>query len=85
MPHFKAPNDTLHFLSDEDILNGGLSLLPEDAIEITEAQADAIRAAQRAAAEAAAPAPVPVQNAEQKLAAFLSANPDVMKLIQGAA
>lgn len=84
MPHFKTPDEKLHFLSDEDIANGGLELLPAGCIEITDDEAEEIRAAEQAAAEAAAPT-APVQNPEQKLAAFLSANPDVMKLIQGAA
>lgn len=84
MNYFKAPDGTLHALSDEDILNGGLALLPDDAVQITDAEANEIRSAQQAAAEAAAAA-APKVTPEQKLAAFLAANPDVMKLIQGAA
>lgn len=39
MPHFKAPDNTLHFLSDEDVANGGIALLPKGSTEITDAQA----------------------------------------------
>lgn len=84
MPHFKTPDNALHFLSDEDIANGGLDLLPLGCVEITDQEAEAIRAAAQAAAEAAAP-PAPQVSPEQKLAAFLAANPDVLNLVQGAA
>lgn len=84
MPHFKDNHDKLHFLSDEDIANGGANLLPEGLVEIPDDEAAAIRSAEQAAAEAAAPT-APTVSPEQKLAAFLAANPDVMKLIQGAA
>lgn len=83
MPHFKSAAETLHFLSEEDILNGGRALLPEDAAEITDSEAESIRAAQRAAVKAAEP-PSPVISPEQKLAAFLAANPDVLQLVQAA-
>lgn len=83
MPNFKSSNNTLHFLSDVDIANGGLDLLPADCAEITDAEAAAIRAAEQATAEAAAAAQ-PQVSAEQKLAAFLTANPDVLALVSGA-
>lgn len=35
MPYFKDIEYKLHFLSDEDIANGGLALLPEGCVEIT--------------------------------------------------
>ena len=44
MPHFATPQGVLHFLSNEDILQGGLTLLPEDAFEISEEEAAAMRA-----------------------------------------
>lgn len=42
MPHFKTPDGKLHFLSDADITNGGLRLLPSDAVEITDEEAAAL-------------------------------------------
>lgn len=44
MPHYTTPAGVLHYLSAEDILNGGLTLLPEDAFEISEAEAAALQA-----------------------------------------
>lgn len=46
--HFKDENGGLHFLSGEDISNGGMVLLPSGCVEITDEEADAIRAAQLA-------------------------------------
>lgn len=43
MHHFKAADDSLHCLSDEDIANGGMSLIPPGCVEITSAEADALR------------------------------------------
>lgn len=43
--HFKDENNLLHFLSDEDIANGGMAYLPACCVEITDEEADAIRAA----------------------------------------
>lgn len=51
MPYYKAPDNSLHFLED----NAYAYLLPAGAIQITEAEADAIRAA-----ELTNPPPVPV-------------------------
>ena len=45
MPYFKDPENTLHFLSEEDISNGGETLLPIGCMQITAAQADALRSA----------------------------------------
>lgn len=42
--HFKDENNCLHFLSDEDIANGGMALLPAGCMEISDEEADAIRA-----------------------------------------
>lgn len=39
MPHFKAPDNSLHFLSNEDIANGGVKLLPVGSVQITDDQA----------------------------------------------
>lgn len=39
MPYYQDTNNELHFLSDVDIANGGLSLLPAGCIAITDAQA----------------------------------------------
>lgn len=43
MPYFKDQNGGVHFLSDEDIANGGEALLPVGCVEITDAQAQAIQ------------------------------------------
>lgn len=48
--YFKDQNGGLHFLSDEDIANGGMKFLPPGCVEITDEEADAIRAAQLAEA-----------------------------------
>ena len=53
--YFKDPKNYLHFLSDEDIANGGMALLPSDCVEITDAEAASIREAQLADV----PVPVP--------------------------
>lgn len=45
MAYFKDENSGLHWLSSEDIERGGLYLLPLGSVEITEDEADAIRAA----------------------------------------
>lgn len=45
MTHFKDNQNGLYWLSAEDIERGGLSLLPPGSVEITEAEADAIRTA----------------------------------------
>lgn len=34
MPHYKAPDNALHFLSAEDVANGGMAMLPDGAVEI---------------------------------------------------
>ena len=48
--YFKDKNGGLHFLSDEDIANGGTAMLPADCVEITDDEADAISAAHLAEA-----------------------------------
>lgn len=35
---YKAPDNSLHFLSDEDIANGGEDLLPPGCVQITDAE-----------------------------------------------
>jgi hypothetical protein len=77
MPYFKAPDNSLHFLSIDDIANGGESLLPIGCAEITDEEAESIRQESIDAQVQAEP----IVNAEQKLAAFLSANPDVLALV----
>lgn len=42
MNYFLDTNNGIHALSDEDILNGGKSLLPQGCVEITQTQAQAI-------------------------------------------
>ena len=44
--HYKDTQNRLHFLSDEDIANGGERMLPTGCIQITDAEATEIRAAQ---------------------------------------
>ncbi|CAE6838007.1 hypothetical protein [Paraburkholderia nemoris] len=39
MPYYQDSNGGLHYLSDTDIANGGLALLPSGCSEITDAQA----------------------------------------------
>ncbi|HSN39086.1 MAG TPA: hypothetical protein VLT92_02725 [Burkholderiales bacterium] len=51
MPHFKDTAGRLHELSVQDVANGGLSLLPADCVEITDAEAEQIRAAAAQTAE----------------------------------
>ncbi len=42
MHNFKDPSGNVHCLSDADIENGGLDLLPAGCVEISQADADAI-------------------------------------------
>ncbi len=45
MPHYKSPNDSRpHWLSDEDVANGCEAMLPVGSVEITDADADMLRA-----------------------------------------
>lgn len=43
MPYYQDSIGGLHFLSNTDIVNGGLALLPSGCTEITDAQATAIQ------------------------------------------
>lgn len=43
MPYFTAGADALYFLSDEDVANGGMDMIPRDCTAITDAQAEAIQ------------------------------------------
>lgn len=43
MPHFKDTLNRLYFLSEEDIANGGEDLLPSGCVQITDAEAEALR------------------------------------------
>lgn len=43
MPNYKSQDGKLHFLSDEDVVNGGVLLLPIGSVSITEQEAEAIR------------------------------------------
>ena len=47
MPYFKAPDNSIHFLSDEDIANGGEKLLPAGCVQITDAEVTALLAAKQ--------------------------------------
>lgn len=42
--HFRCENNRLHFLSDEDIAKGGAAMLPAGCVEISDEEADQIRA-----------------------------------------
>lgn len=39
MPYFEAPNNSLHFLTDDDITNGWLRVLPDGCERLTDEQA----------------------------------------------
>lgn len=39
MPYFKAPDSRLHFLTDEDVANGWMRVLPEGSLQLTDDQA----------------------------------------------
>lgn len=41
--YFKDKSGRLHFLSDEDIANGGVAMLPAGCVEISDAEAEEIR------------------------------------------
>jgi hypothetical protein len=43
MPYFQSASGSLHYLSDEDIANGGMSLLPDGSIQITDDEAYVIQ------------------------------------------
>lgn len=43
--HFKDQTGGLHFLSDADLAYGAMALLPAGSVEITDAEAESIRAA----------------------------------------
>lgn len=47
MPNYKDQTGRLHFLSDDDIARGGESYLPKDCVSIDDAEAEAIRAAEK--------------------------------------
>lgn len=51
--HYKTPDNSLYFLSSEDVANGGEKLLPTGCVQITDQEAEAIRA------ENTPPVPVP--------------------------
>jgi hypothetical protein len=72
MPHYKDTGNQLHFLDDTAFEY----MLPEGSVQISDEEADAIRAEQ----QAATPAPEPVEPVT-KLKDFLAANPDVAALL----
>jgi hypothetical protein len=41
--NYKAPDNSLHSLSEEDVANGGEAYLPAGAVAITDAEAEALR------------------------------------------
>lgn len=45
MSFFKDPQNKVHFLSEEDIANGGKALLPEGSVEVTDEEAEQLRLA----------------------------------------
>lgn len=45
MKHYKAPDNSLHALSDEDIERGGMDLLPPGSVEIDAIEAEQLRLA----------------------------------------
>ena len=53
--YFKDENNGLHFLSDDDIANGGMEFLPFGCVEITNEEAEAIRAEKLAAIPVSVP------------------------------
>jgi hypothetical protein len=57
MPYYKAPDNSLHFLSASDIAAGGERLLPKDAVAITDQEAEAIRVAAQPVIQTIAPQP----------------------------
>lgn len=52
MPYFKDPSNALHFLSTEDVANGGGGFLPAGCVSITDAEAAVIQAPTLAQAKA---------------------------------
>lgn len=44
MRNYKAPDNSLHSLSEEDIENGGLDMLPAGSVEITDQEAKQLSA-----------------------------------------
>ncbi len=68
--YFKDENNYLHFLSDEDIANGGMQFLPAGCGQITDEEADTIRAEQLAAM----PVPVPQEVTRYQALAALHLN-----------
>lgn len=45
MPYFKDSNNTLHFLSKQDLKSGWIKYLPSGVEEITDAEAEALTSA----------------------------------------
>lgn len=43
--HYKAPDNSLHHLSQQDIKNGGEKYLPNGSVQISDEEANAIRSA----------------------------------------
>ena len=77
--HFKAPDNSLHSLSEEDILKGGRALLPIGSVAISDEEAEAIRKANQPVV-----GPIAVEpqiDPVEKLRAFLAANPDVSAIL----
>ena len=58
---YKAPDNSLHFLSDEDIANGGESMLPSGCVQISDAEH----------AELSKPAPLTLQQLEAQFTASI--------------
>lgn len=77
--YYISPDDTLYFLSDDDILNGGESVLPPGSKPVSDEEG------KRREALVNVPIDVPpeVQDPIKKLADFLKANPDVKALLSG--
>jgi hypothetical protein len=81
MKNYKDNAGTLHFLTDEDILNGGENLLPPECLDpvnqITQEEADVIALSK----VVILPPPTPVDPVT-KLKDFLITNPDVAALLK---
>lgn len=70
MPHYKAPDNSVHFI-DSVVFE---HILPVGSVQITDEEADALRPAPEVVE------PVAVDPVE-KLRAFLTANPDVQAIL----
>lgn len=75
MPHYKAPDNSVHFIDSEEFV----FLLPEGVVEITKEEAEVLTYVP----PPPPPEPEPVAELDpvEKLRAFLAANPDVAAIL----